>query len=110
VDDDPDLRNVLNRAFTDEGYEVRSASNGRRALEMLEFWQPHVIVLDLMMPELDGWGFRARQLAIPGMADVPVVIVSAVNGLPLESLQPAAMIPKPFDLLELLDTVAAVVR
>jgi DNA-binding response OmpR family regulator len=110
VDDDPDLRNVLRTAFVDEGYEVRSATNGRSALEVLETWRPSVIVLDLMMPELDGWSFRARQLAIPSMVNVPVVILSAASDARLEALQPAAMIQKPFDLLDLLDTVAALVR
>ena len=109
VDDDSDLRTVLELALRDEGYEVRAAPNGRYALELLETWQPQVIVLDLMMPELDGWGFRARQLAIPAVSDVPVVILSAARELRVEALQPAATIPKPFDLMHLLDTVAALV-
>ena len=110
VDDDPDLRGVLVYALSDEGYEVRSAPDGLTALEMLETWRPSVILLDLMMPVLDGWGFRARQLARADFADLPVIVLSAARDLRLETLRPNAVIPKPFNLMQLLDTVANLVH
>ncbi len=70
---------------------------------------PNVIVLDLMMPEVDGWEFRCRQLTSPS-ADVPVVILSAAREQRLEMLRPAAVVSKPFELLALLDTVEALAR
>lgn len=109
VDDDPDLRQLLTIALADEGYDVRAAPNGRAALDLLEAWQPRLIVLDLMMPELDGWAFRAEQLATPGAADVPVIVLSAAREVKPEVLRPAAFVPKPFNLEQLLDTVTAVV-
>jgi CheY-like chemotaxis protein len=110
VDDDQDLRSVLTMALADEGYNVRFASGGRAALAMMETWQPHAIVLDLMMPDLDGWAFRAMQLAMPAVADVPVVVLSAVRNVQVETLRAAAVLPKPFDLDLLLDTVAGLIR
>jgi DNA-binding response OmpR family regulator len=106
VDDDTDLRRMLTLALTDEGYAVRAVENGRAALDMLETWRPRVILLDLMMPDEDGWAFRAQQLATPGVADVPVVILSAARDVPVDSLRPAAFVPKPFNLEQLLTTVA----
>ena len=110
VDDDPDLRRVLTLALTDEGYDVRAVPDGREALDLLEAWRPRVILLDLMMPDVDGWSFRARQLATPGAEDVPVVILSAARDVRIEALRPAAVVPKPFDLELLLATVADLAR
>jgi CheY-like chemotaxis protein len=101
---------MLALALADEGYDVRAAADGRAALALLATWQPHVIVLDLMMPVLDGWGFRARQLATPGAADVPVIVLSAARDLRVELLRPAAVVPKPFNLESFLETVADVAR
>ena len=110
VDDDPELRHVLALALTDEGYEVRCAPDGRAALDLLEEWLPRLILLDLMMPELDGWTFRAHQLATERARDVPVVILSAGRDPSVEALKPAAVVPKPFNLARLLDTVANLAR
>ncbi len=101
---------MLELALADEGYDVRAAPDGRAALALLETWRPHLILLDLMMPVLDGWGFRARQLATPGAEDLPVIILSAARDMRVESLRPAAVVPKPFNLELLLDRVAALVR
>jgi CheY-like chemotaxis protein len=109
VDDDPDLRRLLTLALAEEGYDVRAAPNGRAALDLLAAWRPRLIVLDLMMPELDGWAFRAEQLATPGAADVPVILLSASLEVSPEGLRPAAFVPKPFNLEQLLDTVNDVV-
>jgi DNA-binding response OmpR family regulator len=63
-----------------------------------------------MMPVLDGWGFRARQLATSGAEDVPVIVLSAARDARVEALRPARVVPKPFNLEHLLDTVADVAR
>jgi CheY-like chemotaxis protein len=109
VDDDPGLRGLLTTVLEDEGYDVRAAANGRAALDLLEAWLPRVIVLDLMMPELDGWAFRVAQLTTPGAAQVPVIVLSAAREVQTEVLKPAAFVPKPFNLEQLLDTVTDVV-
>jgi CheY-like chemotaxis protein len=107
VEDDPSVRALLAVFFAAEGYEVRAVENGRPALALLEDWHPHVIILDLMMPDVDGWTFRARQLAHEEWADIPVIVMSAGLGprSRLDNLQPAAVFAKPFDTDDLLSTV-----
>ena len=63
VEDDQDLRDMLADVLTDEGFDVRTAAHGELALAMLEQWRPHVILLDLNMPVMDGWTFRRVQLS-----------------------------------------------
>jgi DNA-binding response OmpR family regulator len=109
VDDDPELRRMLTFALADEGYDVRGVPNGRAALELLEGWLPNVIVLDLMMPDLDGWAFRTEQLATPAVADVPVIVLTAARDVQAQVLGSVAILPKPFNLEQLLETVTDVV-
>ena len=104
VDDDPQVRDMLVLALDAEGFEVQAAEDGRRALELLAEWRPHLILLDLMMPELDGWAFRARQLAWEDASAIPVVVLSAGHNLRarVDALRAAAILPKPFSLETLL--------
>jgi CheY-like chemotaxis protein len=107
VDDDPDIRDILALILESRGFEVRSADNGLRALETLGQWRPRLIILDLMMPEMDGRSFRERQLASPELSAIPVVVMSAAHRLTeaARDLQPGGLIAKPFDLTELLRVV-----
>src|SRR4051794_23983356 len=82
VDDDVSIRGFLAEALRDEGYEVQTAGNGHDALALLREWRPDLILLDLMMPVMDGWAFRTEQRLIPNMADVPVIVLSATRDLP----------------------------
>src|SRR5262245_40571615 len=78
VDDDPDIRASLCEILGDEGYRVTGVRNGREALEVLrKQTRPSLILLDMMMPEMDGWLFRREQQRLPELAGIPVVIVSA---------------------------------
>lgn len=107
VDDESSIRDVLSMALEDEGYDVRTAPNGREALNTLETWLPHVIVLDLMMPVMDGWTFRSEQRSRGNAAQVPVVVLSAARDVHThaESLHASEVVPKPFDLEHLLGVV-----
>ena len=79
VDDDADVREMLSQFFAIEGYSVLTAQNGRDALDQLHHGQPpDLILLDLMMPVMDGWQFRAEQQRDPDLAPIPVVVLSAV--------------------------------
>ena len=112
VDDDQIIRTVLAEALEDEGYEVETAINGRDALDRLNGFLPDLIVLDLMMPEIDGWGFRERQRKLTGPAgQVPVLVLSAARelGAHAGTLAAAAHIPKPFDLGNLLDHIEQII-
>src|SRR5689334_8784516 len=107
VDDDPGVREMLCLALGAEGYEVRSAEDGHGALGQLEGWDPCAILLDWMMPELDGAAFLAAWASDSRSATTPVVVLSAARWWPAEvtGLRPAAFVPKPFDLQKLLGLV-----
>jgi CheY-like chemotaxis protein len=79
VEDDPDIRDTIAQILQEEGYQVRAASNGQEALKLLEAGPvPKLILLDLMMPVMDGWLFRAEQQKMaPPISEVPVVVLSA---------------------------------
>ena len=78
VDDDPDLRDLMGVTLRDRGYQVIECANGLDALVRLRApCKPEVIVLDLMMPIMDGWEFRVAQRRDPAMAAIPVVALSA---------------------------------
>jgi DNA-binding response OmpR family regulator len=114
VDDDPDIRALLGFALQDDGYAVRSVENGRAALELLltSDWLPDLILLDLMMPVMDGWTFRAIQRAHDSLPPIPVIVVSAAVAAEqhTEVLDPSAVIAKPFDLEDVQATVRAVLE
>ena len=108
VDDDPDIRELLFTALEDEGFEVVPAGNGQEALAVIQSFRPDVIVLDLMMPVMDGWQF-ARELRARD-EDIPIVLLSAARDLRThaKALSAADIIEKPFDLAELLPKIARV--
>ena len=115
VDDDSDVRSALAELLEEEGFSVEAARNGREALIRLRTGtiHPAVILLDLMMPGMDGWDFRSEQMRDPRLASVPVVIVSA-SGFSRESIRtqfgPAAYVEKPIEKDVLLGTIRAIVR
>jgi CheY-like chemotaxis protein len=77
VDDDEAIRDSLGEFLTDEGFAVKTANNGREALDILTTgFRPCAILLDLMMPVMDGWDFRAEQLVAREFADIPVALIS----------------------------------
>jgi CheY-like chemotaxis protein len=110
VEDDDELRIALKESLVAEGYEVETASNGAEALAVLrkdETKRPAVILLDLMMPVMNGWQFITAQKDDPKLALIPVVVLSAV-GSHVQSVAPldvAAFMRKPFELDALLDTI-----
>src|SRR5690242_14878079 len=80
VEDNPDSRETLAMVIEGMGYTVSTASNGREALDYLRTHSlPCLILLDLMMPVMDGWEFRNQQRQDPALADIPILVVSAVN-------------------------------
>ena len=111
VEDDVDLLNIERQLLADEGYAVKPAANGYEALAILRGPEteplPCLILLDLMMPVMDGWQFRAEQISDPRLAGIPVVILTA-NSQALgkgDRLSAAAALTKPVALKQLLDIV-----
>lgn len=110
VDDDALIRDTLATALGDEGYAVHVAGDGRAALNSIGVWRPDVIVLDLMMPVMDGAMFRAEQRSTADTAEIPVIVLSAAHEVQARAaaLDAAAIFTKPFDLGALLDAIARV--
>ena len=81
VDDDDALRDAVVEAITDAGYTVEQAENGREALTKMRASRPCLVLLDLMMPMMDGWEVVSEMDADPKLASVPVCIVSAQTGI-----------------------------
>jgi len=105
VEDDPDISWNMKTFLESEGFPVATAKNGLAALAYLETNEvvPSLILLDLMMPEMDGWEFRRQQLEHPRFREIPTVVVSAAGTLsrPIVADQ---FIRKPIDLELLLKT------
>jgi CheY-like chemotaxis protein len=106
VEDDADLREMMAQLLTLEGFRAETAANGRDALDYLEKGaHPDVILLDLMMPVMDGWEFRRRQSQNPALARVPVVVLSALDQSRAADIDGAAFLKKPLDFDRLLSLV-----
>ena len=106
VDDDPILLSVLARRMTREGYDVQTAPSGMQALNMLEQRWPSLLIVDLMMPGMDGFELCAR---VKRIADLPIIVLSAVDAseAKVRALEDYAedYITKPFDPDELVARV-----
>jgi CheY-like chemotaxis protein len=108
VEDDHDTREMLGHFLELEGYEVEKAANGREALDALRAADDaSVILLDLMMPVMDGWQFRAVQRQDESLARIPVVVLTAAGARDrMPPIDADAWLAKPVDLDVLLDTLA----
>jgi two-component system response regulator MprA len=109
VEDNDDLRGLLADVLDDAGFEVAAAGNGADALTLAKRWQPNAIVLDLMMPVMDGAGFLRERQHLPALARVPVLVLTAhpYHHRVLDGLAPTAVLRKPYDLDELIAAVQA---
>ena len=103
VEDDDVLRDILAEALREDGYSVELAEDGQTALELARSWQPDLLILDLMMPNMDGEALASHIRSVPGAARAPIIVVSASRraeeiGARIGAL---ASLRKPFDLYEL---------
>lgn len=108
VDDDAGIQELLMLALEGEGYHVTIAGDGVEGLELVEANRPDLVVLDLMMPRLDGFGF-IKELTRKGLRDqVPVLVLTAASRSSerFQSVQAEGFIDKPFSLPDLLEEVA----
>lgn len=113
VEDDVDFRESMRELLKSEGYRVTTAENGQIALDILSSLPdpPDLVLLDLMMPVMDGWTFLKRRQAEPGLVDCPVVLLSGVADLCSDPIlsEVTACLVKPIDierLLQVLDEVS----
>jgi two-component system chemotaxis response regulator CheY len=108
VEDDADIRDMIRQILELEGYSVRTASDGHDALMQIRHGEPpRVILLDLMMPGMNGWEFRSAQLDDPSLASIPVIVLSGDGTVAAKAgtMNAAGFLRKPVDLSTLLETV-----
>jgi signal transduction histidine kinase len=106
VEDDCDIRDALDGLLKTEGYAVATCSNGAEALDYLRHApKPDVIVLDLMMPVMDGWQFRVEQKRDPSLASIPVLALSADATPKAAAIDAEAYLKKPVDYETLIETI-----
>lgn len=109
VEDAVDLRSLLCQLFESEGYTVAQAANGNEALAMLRAATelPQVILLDLMMPVMDGFEFRRAQAGDPRLARIPVIVMTADGDTRAKQVRAGAVdsLRKPVEVDQLLDVV-----
>lgn len=111
MEDDSGIRSIVAECLEQEGYAVSAVSNGQEALDSVQRSRPHAIVLDLMMPVMDGWTFVESCHAHSWCRGVPIVVMSASHALGiaaerLHNLGVRAVIAKPFEI----DALVGVVR
>jgi len=101
VEDEAPARAGMEQLLRSVGYEAIGAPNGQAALDLLRSGvRARVILLDLMMPVMDGWAFRREQLRDPSLAHIPVIVLSALHHGWVEGIPPT--LPKPIDIHQLL--------
>src|SRR5581483_1691658 len=106
VEDDADIREALDGLLSMEGFRVKGCSNGREALDWLHVGaKPDLILLDLMMPVMDGWQFRVAQKDDPELASIPVLALSADATAKAAAIDADAYLKKPVDYETLIDTI-----
>ena len=107
VDDDESIRDFLAMALTDDGYDVATAEEGQRALDVARRWDPALILLDMRMGGMDGWGF-ARAYRRVSRRRAPILVVTAARDAAVYAAQieADAFLAKPFELRDLLGLVA----
>jgi|SRR5436190_16598104 len=106
VEDDRELRETLCEALEMEGYAAIGAENGRVALRHLATGaRPCLILLDLMMPVMDGWAFRQELLKDPSLAAIPVVVMTAAPAARAAAVASEAILYKPLHMGAVVDLV-----
>ena len=110
IEDEPEMIDLIKLILSRKGFEVLGANGGKEGLELIRENSPDLILLDLMMPEMDGWQVYQQLKADDSTKDIPVIVVTAkaqnidkVLGLHIAKVDD--YIPKPFSLQELIDRV-----
>jgi len=115
VEDDPDILKLLDATLTFRGYRVITARNGREGLEAVQSKRPEIVIADIMMPKLDGFGLVHRLRINPETRDIPVVFITATYVAPEDrefalNIGATRFIQKPVDLEKFLITIAELLK
>lgn len=113
IEDDPEMIDLVSMILSRQQYQVKGANGGREGLNLMESGIPDLVLLDLMMPDLDGWDVYHQIKSTPAWSNVPVIIITAkaqeidrVLGLQIAKVDD--YICKPFRPQELLDSIKRV--
>jgi DNA-binding response OmpR family regulator len=111
VEDDPDILKLLQTTLTFKGYRVITARNGREGLDIIRTERPAIVIADIMMPKLDGFGLVHRMRLTPETCDIPVVFITATYVAPEDKefaleIGATRFLQKPVDLDVFLKTVS----
>jgi len=111
IDDDPDVRDLMERYLSREGFEVMSAGSGRDGIENIKAFDPDVITLDVLMPVMDGWSVLSELKNNPETASIPVIMLSMLDELDMSfALGASDYLLKPIKRDVLVDTVLKHIR
>ena len=112
VEDDPDLRDAVRLVLEDAGYDVVCAGEGREALTRVRESPFSLVLLDLMLPVMDGFEFRVQQMQDPEIASIPVIVFSCGNDLEekVAPLRVSACLRKPIDVDALIALIGVLVN
>lgn len=108
VDDEFGIVKLLEEVLADEGHRVAIATNGRQALERAAAERPDLVLTDFMMPVMDGAALIKAMAADPGLAGIPVILMSSIPEATVAERSPgyAAFVAKPFNIFAVIDLVA----
>jgi two-component system response regulator VicR len=115
VDDEPDLLEVVRLILESDGYQVVTAGSGQEALDKMEKEKPDLVLLDIIMPKMDGWEVFSRIKADPKTTDIPVIMLTAKDQridklIGLHVVRVDDYITKPFGRAELLERIKRVLQ
>jgi DNA-binding response OmpR family regulator len=112
VDDEEQVRELLSEFLRGKGYDVALAESGKTALDVAERWNPHVILLDIRLPDLDGIEVCARLRSIEKTRSIPVIVATAFEDTAVDAFDAGAddFVSKPFQLTEIALRVGAMLR
>jgi signal transduction histidine kinase/CheY-like chemotaxis protein len=103
IDDDESVHGVLTNMLTREGYSTRIARTGKEGLRIASEYHPDIVILDILMPGMDGWSVLAQLKAMPGMTDVPIILLTMLENKEMGfALGAAEYLTKPIDAAKLL--------
>jgi CheY-like chemotaxis protein len=108
VDDEVDICELVTSTLELFGYQTVAASDGIQALQMIRTCRPDAMTLDLAMPRMDGHAVLAGLAADPATSGLPVIVLSAYTGSLIPTTQVKRVLPKPFEISDLLDAVETV--
>ena len=106
ADDSEDMRALLTEVLESQGYEVVAVGSGGSALSEMTSRRPDLVITDLLMPGMTGFSLRSQMLSRPGLAEIPVIVLSAYWHRPSETLEVDEVITKPLSIDRLLESIS----